>query len=109
MKTNANSTKHANLEGLLSEILFKETEIVQNETLKSFLKFKLDLEEHEANKFISHVKKINPNSSSNQFSLKNIISAIKSDAYLEASNPFENNIFSEISKKRSFDFDMSNF
>lgn len=106
MKSNAKSTKFSNLENLISEVLYKDFEIVNTETLKSFLKFKLDLEESETNKFITHVKKSVPNAS--QYTLKQIITAIKNDGNQEALNPFENNIFSEISKKKSYpEFDIS--
>ena len=106
MKTNSKSTKFTNLENLLSEILYKDTEAVLLETLKSFLKFKLDLEEIEANNFISQLKKLYPNS--HQYTLEQILSSIKTNS-LNIQNPFEDNILSDIShKKPSNDFDKSN-
>ena len=106
MRTNAKTTKHSNLETLITEVLFKDGDTVQNETLKSFLKFKLDLEEYEANKYISHLKKIYPNVN-NQYTIKQLIASIKNEAGLEFPNPFENNIFSEMTRKKSFEYDMS--
>ena len=106
MRTFAKTTKFTNLENLFSEILYKETEAVVIETLKSFLKFKLDLEEFEANKFTSHLKKISPNSS--HFTIKQLISSIKNVNSFDSSNPFENNILSDFPKVKSLnDFDKS--
>ena len=107
MKANAKSTKFSNLESLISEVLYKDVDIINLETLKSFLKFKLDLEDYETNKFIIHIKKITQNSN-NQYTLKQIIYAVKNDGNLEATNPFENNIFSEMSKRKNYsEIDMS--
>ena len=106
MRTNAKTTKYSNLENLISEVLFKDGEVVQNETLKSFLKFKLDLEEYETNKFISHLKKIYPNVN-NQYTIKQLIASIKNEGGLDFPNPFENNIFSEMTRKKSFEYDSS--
>lgn len=107
LKTNAKSTKFSNVESLLSEVLFKESDSVNTETLRSFLKFKLDLEEYETNKFLSHIKKTVP-SSGNQHTLKQVLLAIKNDGSVEnTTNPFENNILSEFAKSKSYnEFDM---
>jgi hypothetical protein len=99
MRNSAKALKFSTLETLFTD--------VQNETLKSFLKFKLDLEEYEANKFLSHLKKVSP-SASNQITLKHVLSAVKQEVGMESINPFENNIFSEVSRKKSLDFDISN-
>lgn len=107
MRNSAKALKFSTLETLFTEVLFRETDNVQNETLKSFLKFKLDLEEYEANKFLSHLKKVSP-SASNQITLKHVLSAVKQEVGMESINPFENNIFSEVSRKKSLDFDISN-
>jgi|LauGreDrversion4_2_1035121.scaffolds.fasta_scaffold637407_1 hypothetical protein len=106
MRNSAKTLKYSTLETLFTEVLFRDNENVQNETLKSFLKFKLDLEEYEANKFLSHLKKVNP-SASNQITMKQILSAIKQEGGNESINPFENNIFSDFSRKKSLDFDLS--
>jgi len=106
MRTNSKSSKFPNLEKLVSELLFKDIETASLETIKSFLKFKLDLDEQEASKFITHMKKINPNAS-NQFNCKHLLSAIKSESNFESANPFENNILTDFSKKKSYDVDMN--
>ncbi len=106
MRNGAKALKYSTLETLFTEVLFRDNDNVQNDTLKSFLKFKLDLEEYEANKFLSHLKKVNP-SASNQITMKQILSAIKQEGGVESINPFENNIFSEFSRKKIVDFDIS--
>jgi hypothetical protein len=111
MKSNAKSTKYSNIESLLAEVLFREVDQVNHETLRSFLKFKLELEEFEANKFLTHLNKVVP-SKNNQYTLKQVLLAVKNDGSnsLEMTgNPFENNILSDFSKKKSYsEFDMSN-
>jgi len=107
MKSFAKSSKYNSLENLFAEVLFKEVETVQIETLKSFLKFKLDLDESETNRFVSHVKKFN-SSSKELFTLKQITLCLKSENSFDLTNPFENNILSDFSKKKSYiEFDLS--
>ena len=106
MKTIAKSTKYTNLDNLISEVLYKDTETVLMETLKSFLQFKLDLEIFEANKFTSHLKKSFPDLK--KFTLKQILNSIKNTNSLDSSNPFENNILSDFPKIKALnDFDKS--
>ena len=109
MRSVAKTTKSLNLESLISEVLFKESETVNSETLKAFLKFKLDLEESEATKFLSQVKKVVPGANNN-YTLKQVLLAVKNDGVAESGNPFENNIFQDFSKKKGFvEIDMSKF
>lgn len=107
MKSNAKLSTHSNLESLFAEVLFKDVETVSTATLKSFLKFKLDLEESEANKFVSQVKNVNPNSK-DIYTFKQVTSCLKENS-METTNPFENNILSDFSKKKSYvEIDQSN-
>ena len=108
MRTNAKQTKIPILEDLITNILYKDTELVGIDTINSFLKFKLDLDENEIFKFISIIKQNFPKH--NQFSITQILSCLRNQITTKDNcNPFENNFYSDFSQKKikSDDLDTS--
>lgn len=95
------STKYTNLDSLIADTLFKDSDTTNIEILKNFLKYKLDMEDFEISKLTNHLKKFCD--SKGNLNSKQLNQAFKpqSDQFY-ASNPFENNFLTDY-KKQNYD------
>jgi hypothetical protein len=95
------STKYTNLESLINETLFKDNDIVNLEIIKNFMKFKLDMEEFDIIKLLSHLKKFCDSKGNINNKQLNLALKGQSDNFY-STNPFENNFLADY-KKQSVD------